>query len=180
MHFPSIRLWASASTTATNLTNLSSVRLYTVGQLQDSSVLTAPLWMPISVCNRFVLAVFAWIILCSLLPFLALTLSVFSPVSLILQIYSGTSSPAVDRLCVGVRPGEVGTLQIMFEGASENLLLCMSLLPSKAKLLNRNKTQAITGHCKVSSSHSKKVKTGEINLNHLFYPTCLKYCHFNM
>lgn len=27
----------------------------------------------------------------------------------ILQVYSGASSPAVDRLCVGVRPGEVGT-----------------------------------------------------------------------
>lgn len=81
---------------------------------------------------------------------------------------------------MGVRPGEVGTLQITFKGASENLFLCMSPLPSKAKLLNRNKTQAITGHFKVSGSHSKKVKTGEINLNHLFYPIYVKYCHFNM
>ena len=70
------------------------------------------------------------------MPFFALSclpwstpLSVLSPVSLTLQVYSGTSSPAVDRLCVGVRPGEVCTPRVPQERDSEHQLLRVPLLP---------------------------------------------------
>lgn len=69
---------------------------------------------------------------------------------------------------MGVRPGEVSTLQITFERALENLLLCMSLLPFKAELSNRNEMQGTMGHFKISSSHMKKVKIGALNFNHFF------------
>lgn len=70
-------------------------------------------------CDLLALVAFSQNTLCCLLllvhcPALPLTWS-STRFLCIFQVYSGSSSPAVDRLCVGVRPGEVGTIQTNVE-----------------------------------------------------------------